>query len=267
MTMPTAIISSAAVAGILLADPSAAILHAEPGSAAPQSMLVTFKSPERKTALLELYTSEGCSSCPPAEAWLSRLKDSAGLWNDFVPIAFHVDYWNYLGWRDKWGSKAFSERQQVYARSWRNNSVYTPGFVLDGREWRAWQGSKSAPSAPSLQVGILSVTSSDLNRWRVEFTPPRANPAGYEVRAALLASGLNSEVKGGENRGRHLVHDFVVLELTNGLLAASGRMVHGDFALHATRKGGEGRLAVAVWVGSPGMLEPVQATGGLLPEH
>ena len=63
---------------------------------------VTFASTARQTSLLELYTSEGCSSCPPAEAWLSGLKDNPGLWRDFVPVAFHVDYWNYLGWRDKW---------------------------------------------------------------------------------------------------------------------------------------------------------------------
>src|SRR3989454_6981340 len=72
-----------------------------------QSTPPTFQSSERQTAVIELYTSEGCSSCPPAETWLSRLKESPGLWKNFVPLAFHVDYWDYLGWRDPWASKSF----------------------------------------------------------------------------------------------------------------------------------------------------------------
>ena len=76
---------------------------------------IQFQSPERQVALVELYTSEGCSSCPPAESWLSGLKEKPGLWSEFVPVAFHVDYWNYLGWRDKWSSKEYSDRQRDYA--------------------------------------------------------------------------------------------------------------------------------------------------------
>src|SRR5579859_7181132 len=80
-----------------------------------QDTNLVFESRTQQTALLELYTSEGCSSCPPAEAWLSRLKGSPVLWKDFVPVAFHVDYWDYLGWRDKLGARQFSERQRAYA--------------------------------------------------------------------------------------------------------------------------------------------------------
>src|SRR5690242_2519357 len=114
---------------------------------------ITFQSSESQTSLLELYTSEGCSSCPPAETWLSRLKESPGLWKDFVPIAFHVDYWDYLGWRDSWSTKAFTDRQHAYARTWRNGSVYTPGFVLNGKEWRTWSRSQSVPTSTA-QPGI-----------------------------------------------------------------------------------------------------------------
>jgi hypothetical protein len=96
----------------------------------------SFKSGENQAALVELYTSEGCSSCPPAEAWLSRLKDGPGLWKEFVPVAFHVDYWDYLGWRDKWSAEAFSARQRAYASAWHNDNIYTPGFILNGSEWR-----------------------------------------------------------------------------------------------------------------------------------
>jgi hypothetical protein len=193
------------------------------------------------------------------------LKDSPGLWKEFVPIAFHVDYWDHLGWRDKWGSKAFSERQRTYAQSWHSDSVYTPGFVLNGREWRAWPGLKNVPSASSLQVGVLEVTSTDRGHWHVEFSS--SNPSNFEFHAALLVSDLSSEVKAGENGGRRLVHDFVALELAKGVLSASGKAARGDFTFHGTRKGAEGGLAVAVWLSSPGSLEPVQATGGWLPER
>src|SRR5687768_10063986 len=76
---------------------------------------IQFQSGPNRTALLELYTSEGCSSCPPAEAWLSRVKSDARLWKEFVPVAFHVDYWDYLGWRDPFGMANYSERQRAYA--------------------------------------------------------------------------------------------------------------------------------------------------------
>src|SRR6266480_7047743 len=95
-----------------------------------------FESGAQKTHLLELFTSEGCSSCPPAEAWLSKLKAQPRLWKDFVPLAFHVDYWDHLGWRDPFAAKEWTARQHQYSASWKSESVYTPGFVLDGREWQ-----------------------------------------------------------------------------------------------------------------------------------
>ena len=91
----------------------------------------SFESGQRKTHLIELFTSQGCSSCPPAEAWLSKLKSEPGLWKDFVPIAFHVDYWDRLGWRDPFASKDWTARQYQYSENWKSESVYTPGFVLE----------------------------------------------------------------------------------------------------------------------------------------
>ena len=102
-----------------------------------QTNLITFQSTDEQTSLLELFTSEGCSSCPPAETWLSGLKAAPGLWKEFVPVAFHVDYWDYLGWRDPWGAKTFSLRQHAYAKTWRIDSVYTPAFILNGKEWHS----------------------------------------------------------------------------------------------------------------------------------
>src|SRR5262249_16012523 len=88
--------------------------------ATPQSPMsaTTFESCEMQSQLLELFTLEGCSSCPPAEKWLSALKSSSYLWKKAVPIAFHVDYWDHLGWRDRFAKPEFTSRQQRYAAAW-----------------------------------------------------------------------------------------------------------------------------------------------------
>lgn len=114
---------------------------------------VVFQSADRQTALLELYTSEGCSSCPPAEAWLSKLKNEPGLWSEYVPVAFHVDYWNGLGWRDRLSNEQYSERQRSYAQSWSAQEIYTPELVLNGKEWHNWFGFRGAPAAGSVRSG------------------------------------------------------------------------------------------------------------------
>jgi hypothetical protein len=106
---------------------------------------VTFDSGETQTSLIELFTSEGCSSCPPAEKWISNLKSNPDLWKKIVPVAFHVDYWDHLGWRDRFSKQEFTERQRRYAATWGGDSIYTPGYVLNGREWRGWFGGPAWP--------------------------------------------------------------------------------------------------------------------------
>ncbi len=229
-----------------------------------RSAVIAFQSPPEQTSLLELYTSEGCSSCPPAESWLSRLKTSPGLWRDFVPLAFHVDYWDSLGWRDSWATREFSDRQRAYAQSWRSEHVYTPGLVLNGREWRDWPGQKDGPKRSGARAGVLRVSSSDGRRWEVNFAPANPGVANYEVHSTLLAFDLSSEVKGGENRGRHLNHDFVVLSMTRASLTRAGDQARGDFVLPARSDSPADNLALAVWITRPGRLEPLQATGGWL---
>ena len=99
---------------------------------------VRLESPGPRVSLLELYTSEGCSSCPPADRWVSKLRDDPRLWHEVVPVAFHVDYWDYIGWPDRFASPAFGARQREYARTRHVSTVYTPGLVLAGEEWRSW---------------------------------------------------------------------------------------------------------------------------------
>jgi hypothetical protein len=226
---------------------------------------IRMQSSEDQSILLELYTSEGCSSCPPAERWLSGLKDNPRLWRDLVPVAFHVDYWDSLGWKDRFGSKAFSERQRGYAEDWRTQSVYTPGFIVNGQEWKGWFKREALPAAPQRKVGILRAHSSDRSTWTLEFQPSGTVDVPWcEFHAALLGFNLVNQIKAGENQGRRLEHDFAVLRLAK----ARPRREHGGF-LATLRLAPESpvakRLAVAVWVTLPERLEPLQAVGSWIP--
>lgn len=244
------IVLSLALTGAVLADASGAPVH--------------FQSGEKQVSVLELYTSEGCSSCPPAESWLASLKDSPDLWKEFAPIAFHVDYWNSLGWKDRWSSPEYTGRQRAYAEAWKSDNVYTPCFVVNGKEWQGWFDSKGIPAAAADNVSILSVTSTDTNHWTANFVPAKPSDAPYEVHAALLAGGLTSDVRAGENRGRHLRHEFTVLNLVQTAMVASNGTATGAFTSDTPRYNSEKDLAITVWVTRAGYLEPLQATGGWL---
>lgn len=222
-----------------------------------------FQSGPRQVALVELYTSEGCSSCPPAEAWLNRLGSRPGLWTEFVPVALHVNYWDHLGWRDPWAAREFTERQRAHAHAWRSDIVYTPGMVLNGREWQTWSRETGVPPGAG-EAGLLTAHSADGTRWRIEFAPaaPRER---VDVHVALLARGLVSDVRAGENRRRRLEHDFVALGLVTTAMQPGGARFHADVPLPAARINPAGGRAIAVWVTSAGGLVPLQALGGELP--
>ncbi len=220
-----------------------------------------FSSAETRTRLIELYTSEGCSSCPPAEAWLGTLREASGLWRDFVPVAFHVVYWDRLGWRDRFASKAGTEREYAYADAWGSGTVYTPCFVQDGAEWRESFG-RHAPAAATEKSGVLSVECSDDGMCRVNFAPTAgASRADYDVHVAQLGGGITSPVRAGENEGRTLRHEFVVLSLQHAPLANGA----AELALTPVKTEGVTHRSLAVWVTRRGELAPIQATGGWLP--
>src|SRR5712672_3020028 len=172
----------------------------------------TFESGDTQSSLIELFTSEGCSSCPPAEKWLSALKSSSDLWKKAVPVAFHVDYWDHLGWRDRFAKPEFTSRQHRYAAAWGGDSVYTPGFVVNGKEWRGWFGGNGIPTT-SIKVGVLRVSLGDGGKLTATFVSETTQPRTLTLNVALLGNDLESDVKRGENSGRKLRHDFVVLEL------------------------------------------------------
>ncbi|MDH5614701.1 MAG: DUF1223 domain-containing protein, partial [Gammaproteobacteria bacterium] len=102
---------------------------------------VTLVSGQGQKVLIELYTSEGCSSCPPAEKYLNTYRHNKELWHTYIPVAFHVDYWDYIGWKDRFASPSFSTRQRQHARERNVRSVYTPSFMVNGAGWQpGWFG-------------------------------------------------------------------------------------------------------------------------------
>jgi hypothetical protein len=224
-----------------------------------------FQSGENPAQLIELYTSEGCSSCPPAEAWLSKFTTNEGLWKAFVPVAYHVDYWDHLGWRDRFSSPQFTSRQRNYALTLRSESVYTPEVIWQGREWRDWLGAP-LPAVEKKPAGVLSVSVSEENRVAIQYRPPVSRTGqSWQAHVALLGSGISSRVRAGENSGRQLEHDFVVLNDQTVPLKKDGETARAEVKLERFTGDGIPRKALAVWVSEAGKLAPVQATGGWLP--
>jgi hypothetical protein len=217
---------------------------------------VRLESGDTQVPLLELYTSEGCSSCPPAETWFGQHYGRSTEWRSAVPVAFHVDYWDQLGWKDRFAKPEFTARQQLYSANWSHGSVYTPCFVLNGEEWSGWFHGVM-PSDSRVNVGNLEATITS-NTVVVRFSPA-TKPKEYLVFVAPLAMQVRSDVQAGENRGRRLDHDFVALSL------ASAKLEPRDSAYGTTLQVSmSGARAIALWITLDHSLVPIQATGGFL---
>jgi len=160
----------------------------------------------RTTApLVELYTSEGCNSCPPADRWLSRLKADPAV----VALAFHVDYWDRLGWKDRFASAAFTQRQAAQQATNGARFSYTPQVVVDGRDRTDW--SSAAPGSGSRPVAAVEVTlAQDGDRFVATVVPGANAPKRLAAYWAVTEQGHVSAIKAGENQGATLHHEFVV---------------------------------------------------------
>jgi hypothetical protein len=216
------------------------------------------ESKPARAHLIELYTSQGCSSCLPAEEWMSGLKNQPRLWQDIVPVAFHVDYWDHLGWRDPFASKMWTERQADYSVRWKTQNVYTPAFVLDGKEWQYGK----LPDASIETPGVLKITI-DGDRVTAAFKAPPGATGRYDIHVARLGFSLTADVTAGENIGKKLSHDFVVLGLTNETLKAGAKELKLPGATQKSTI--DPRTAIAAWITPAGQIEPIQAVGGWLP--
>jgi len=170
----------------------------------------------RVPVVVELFTSEGCSSCPAADAALRELEQAQSVPGvEVIALGEHVDYWNRLGWKDGFSSAAYTERQRQYAQGFGTGS-YTPQAVVSGRYELV--GSRTgelaqtvAKAAKAPQADVSLVTSGSTVRVRVASVP--AGTAATEVLLAITESGLSSQVGRGENSGRLLRHASVVRQL------------------------------------------------------
>ena len=185
---------------------------------APQASECTVRSGPGTAALVELYTSEGCDSSPPADRWLSTFAEKSGQSRySVVPIAFHVDYWDYLGWRDPFGDARYSNRQRTSARASGARTVYTPQVMIDGRDFPAWRsgGAPKAFEAVNARAAraYLGITRSGRSAKVSARLAADGKRGGATLFVAITESNLSTKVSAGENRGKLLRHEFVVREL------------------------------------------------------
>jgi hypothetical protein len=182
-----------------------------------QAAACAARSPAYTTAFVELYTSEGCNSCPPADRWRSAIAKAYPR-QRVVPLALHVDYWDYIGWKDPYARREFSQRQRRLSQLQRVALVYTPQVVLQGADFRDWarpefdhavERINARPAAADLALAILE---QGATAFRVQVDARADAPEEAQVYLAAYESGLSSQVLAGENRGRLLPHDYVALE-------------------------------------------------------
>lgn len=189
------------------------------------------QSPGHTVVLVELFSSEGCDSCPPADRWLGTLQESDQFPDKLIPLALHVDYWDYLGWKDPFADARFSERQRALSRLAGTSVVYTPEVFVNLRELRGWrspaqfrqnlQRVNAEPARASIGLEIGAAVDGRLPlqaRFRIK---PDATPEKPQAYVALYENKLATAVKSGENKGATLRHDYVVRQWI-GPIAFSG---------------------------------------------
>lgn len=221
---------------------------------------VLLESGSNQVSLIELYSSEGCSSCPPADRWVAGLKNHEKLWKAFVPLNFHVDYWNQLGWVDRFSNEQFTKRQRRYASQWGSARVYTPGFVKDGKEWRSRNLRDLGEGSP----GNLRVKKLEGKKVKVLFSPTNKTSENLLVNIALLGNGLSTQVKYGENAGETLKHEFVVLDWKKTKLEKKKSHFEKVLTIPESKTKKASSYSLAVWVNQSGNQTPIQAVGGPL---
>jgi hypothetical protein len=178
--------------------------------------------------VIELYTSEGCSSCPPAEKWLNSLKGktaSNSSANSAVIQAFHVNYWDYIGWPDRFATAAHTNRQRQISAWNKQNGIYTPQMVLNGDDWRGWGGigsfNSAVPASKTVATSSINLTQTGADQFEAVVSPVSSSnstsgtwSATWSAYWTITEHGHVTKVKAGENSGETLLHDFVVRQYT-----------------------------------------------------
>ena len=202
--------------------------------------------------LLELYTSEGCSSCPPADKWLGGLKPDT---SKFTPLAFHVDYWDYIGWKDKFSKAEYSDRQRKGAAFGGAGFVYTPQFVMNGRDFKGWDNSRlneaveksqNIASRANLTLNTVTAANGEITlKASAQATKP-SDAKNSDVFIALYENKLVSKVNAGENSGRELKHDYVVREFFGAYQMSNLNEFSKNFTLNNAWKNKDGGAVIFV---------------------
>ncbi|HEY6612958.1 MAG TPA: DUF1223 domain-containing protein [Vicinamibacterales bacterium] len=204
----------------------------------------------KTTVLVELFTSEGCSSCPPADALLARfLKEQPLPDVDIVPLSLHVDYWDHQGWKDPFSSKAFTTRQGDYSKVFGADKIYTPQLVVDGRdelngsdEAAARRAVTAAAARQHLPLRIDARARGTSVRLSIELPAAPADSEPIDVLVALTEDDLTTVVRRGENGGRTLSHVAVVRTLQSlGSLERETFVADGQLKLEPAWKAGSMR--------------------------
>lgn len=223
-----------------------------------------FNSGEKKVSIIELYTSQGCSSCPIADEWISELKTHHKLFKDFIPLSFHVTYWDYIGWQDIFANKLNDNRQRNYANKvWKKNSVYTPQFVIDTKEYRQWFFNKNFPELEKKYAGNLNISFDKNKLLEVKYNNKKIKNKQVLINIVLLGFDYKINIKSGENKAKTLKHDFVVLEHIQKNSKIINNSLNFKDKIYKFNKKKNRKYALAVWI-SDNKYNQLQAVGGYL---
>jgi hypothetical protein len=218
--------------------------------------------------ILELFTSQGCSSCPPADRLLSKLEQNPRLAGKVIPLSFHVDYWNYIGWTDPFSSPRWSERQRAYGRAFRSNRIYTPQLVVNGQSecvgsneaevMRRIDRALATEPAGRVTLSVAPAGADGQLRLQVGAEVARVvagagESANLDLWVAIYETGLSTPVGSGENASRTLQNDYVVrrLEKAFTLPAAAGSRRSKTVTLGLDKRWKRRNLGVAAFLQDP----------------
>lgn len=210
-----------------------------------------FESP-KKTRFIELYSSQGCHSCPPAERWIGQLANDPNLWKENIPIVFHVDYWNYLGWKDPFASKDNTNRQRKYGSTGAVKSIYTPGFLVNGQEWKDYFRGRKLPEAKAL-TGKIKVSIKE----KIVTVHYNQSMNGKRFQARLIVHGVETKVLRGENGGRRFTEDFIAFQTAT----STEEKQSWSFSFPKTALPKAKGFALIIWVEDKKTQAPLQAAG------